>query len=234
MGSTLNPFELSGYKLDGQFIAQVVNNNDPLKMGRVQISLPILWGNETPWAVPKIPQGIGGSSPAGFFSVPNNGTDVYIELQNGDVHFPFYVGTVLVQSTVPAVFQENYPTRYGFIDELNNQFIVDRTAKTITLVHSSGALFTIDESGNITRTAIINDTTNCKDYIVNASSQAIINSPNVQLGTGGGLGPANAVVRFSDLQAAIANHVHGGVQSGSSDTGTGVGSQTASSTVFAE
>ncbi len=208
MGSTLNPFELSGYKLDGQYIAQVVNNNDPLKMGRVQISLPILWGNETPWAVPKIPQGIGGSSPAGYFSVPNNGSNVFIELQNGDVHFPFYVGTVWVNGTVPPIFQENYPTRYGFIDEQGTYFVVDRTTGTAELFHKSGTYLLIREDGNV-----------------------VVNAPKIDLGEPA-LDSSHGVVRFSDLQAAITNHTHPDAQGG--ETGNGVGVQTASSVVFAE
>ena len=74
----------------GKFRGTVVNNIDPLQIGRVQAIVPDV-GSLVPgtWAMPCVP--IAGPN-MGFFAVPMIGTGVWIEFERGDPDHPIWTG----------------------------------------------------------------------------------------------------------------------------------------------
>jgi len=74
----------------GRFRGTVIDNEDPLRLGRVRAMVPDALG-ETPsgWALPSSPYA---GSGVGFFTVPPLGADVWIEFEQGDVDRPICVG----------------------------------------------------------------------------------------------------------------------------------------------
>ena len=91
----------------GKYRGQVLNNIDPMLLGRVQVSVPAVFGQGSlSWAMPCAP--FAGSS-AGFFAVPKVGANVWVEFEGGDPDFPIYsggfwgVGEVPAQPPVPQV-----------------------------------------------------------------------------------------------------------------------------------
>lgn len=74
----------------GKFRGRVVDNNDPLHIGRVTVEVPDVLG-DTPstWALPCLPF----TGPqAGQFVVPTPGTGVWVEFEQGDASFPIWTG----------------------------------------------------------------------------------------------------------------------------------------------
>jgi len=74
----------------GKYRGTVVNNVDPMMIGRIQAIVPDV-GSLSPssWALPCLP--FGGIN-MGFFAVPLVGAGVWIEFERGDPDFPIWTG----------------------------------------------------------------------------------------------------------------------------------------------
>jgi uncharacterized protein involved in type VI secretion and phage assembly len=81
---------MSDAPLFGKYRAVVINNIDPLQIGRIQVMVPDVGAViPTSWAMPCVPTaGIN----AGFFAVPIIGAGVWIEFERGDPDYPVWVG----------------------------------------------------------------------------------------------------------------------------------------------
>jgi hypothetical protein len=76
--------------LYGKFRGTVINNVDPMQIGRIQAMVPAVAGFiPGTWAMPCLPlSGIN----AGVFTVPMPGSGVWIEFERGDPDYPVWVG----------------------------------------------------------------------------------------------------------------------------------------------
>ncbi|MET9394036.1 phage baseplate assembly protein V [Streptomyces sp. NPDC006624] len=74
----------------GKFRGRVVDNNDPLRIGRVTVEVPDVLGDEpSTWALPCLPF----TGPeSGQFAVPPPGAGVWVEFEQGDPSFPVWTG----------------------------------------------------------------------------------------------------------------------------------------------
>lgn len=149
----------SGNRFKGiTFIGEVVDNADPMKLERVRVRVPDVFDGVPdemlPWAIPKVLHALGHGGGAHSCHVPVMGSLVYIEFQNGDPHFPKYVGSPVTPAGRNAVFDTNYPNRYGFADPTGNIVYVDMKSGDIDLLHFSGTKFHVDAGGNVTGTAV--------------------------------------------------------------------------------
>ncbi|MFF4749614.1 phage baseplate assembly protein V [Streptomyces sp. NPDC002514] len=74
----------------GKFRGRVVDNNDPLHIGRITAEVPDVLGDEpSTWALPCLPF----TGPqAGQFVVPPPGAGVWVEFEQGDPSFPVWTG----------------------------------------------------------------------------------------------------------------------------------------------
>ncbi|HQF16584.1 MAG: Phage-related baseplate assembly protein [Methanosaeta sp. PtaB.Bin039] len=74
----------------GKYRGTVINNVDPLKMGRIQAMVPdVSEFVPTSWAMPCLP--VGGMQ-SGIFTVPLIGAGVWIEFEQGDPDYPIWTG----------------------------------------------------------------------------------------------------------------------------------------------
>lgn len=74
----------------GKYRGQVQNNIDPMQQGRVQISCPAVLGEGTlSWAMPCVPYA---GSGVGFFAIPPNGANIWVEFEGGDPDYPIWSG----------------------------------------------------------------------------------------------------------------------------------------------
>ncbi len=76
-------------KLFGKFRGTVVDNLDPLGIGRIQATVPAVSDQPLSWAMPCVPyagQGVG------FHAIPPIGANVWVEFEAGDPSFPIWVG----------------------------------------------------------------------------------------------------------------------------------------------
>ena len=68
----------------GKYRGTVINNVDPLKLGRIQVMVPdVAESVPTSWAMPCFPA-------PGMFAVPGMGSAVWIEFETGDVAYPIW------------------------------------------------------------------------------------------------------------------------------------------------
>src|SRR5919112_3105908 len=94
----------------GKYRGTVVNNIDPMQIGRIQAIVPDVSGVvATSWALPCLP---GAGINTGVFTVPQIGSGVWIEFEQGDPDRPIWVGgywgtaaevPVLAHAVPPAV-----------------------------------------------------------------------------------------------------------------------------------
>ena len=76
--------------LYGKYRAMVVNNIDPLQIGRIQVRAADVKGFvPSTWAMPCVP--VAGMN-SGVFTVPPIGAGVWIEFERGDINYPIWVG----------------------------------------------------------------------------------------------------------------------------------------------
>lgn len=77
-------------RIDGVMVAVVTNNEDPEKLARVKLKLPILDGeHETDWA--RIATFMAGKDRGGLF-IPEVGDVVLVAFHMGDIREPFVIG----------------------------------------------------------------------------------------------------------------------------------------------
>jgi uncharacterized protein involved in type VI secretion and phage assembly len=76
-------------KYFGKYRGTVANNVDPMKIGRVQVSVPDVSVIPGSWAMPCFPvTGI----QTGMFMVPLIGAGVWVEFERGDPDYPIWTG----------------------------------------------------------------------------------------------------------------------------------------------
>lgn len=74
----------------GKYRGTVINNLDPKQMGRIQALVPDVLGDLlSSWAMPCL--SVGGFQ-NGMFTVPTNGSGVWIEFEQGDPDYPIWTG----------------------------------------------------------------------------------------------------------------------------------------------
>lgn len=164
----------------GQLLrGKVVDNNDPLNLGRIKVSVPNLYDpglGELPWCGQMKFSTFGQGPTWGVFGSPAVGSDVLILLQNGDPHHPVFIS---MQSTLDAEFPSGGAS-WGFRDPYGNVLKV-LANESVEFRAVAGVTFTVSPSGDLTVTAQGNTT-------VNTSGNTTVNtSGDTSVSTGGNL-----------------------------------------------
>jgi Type VI secretion system/phage-baseplate injector OB domain len=74
----------------GKYRGKVVNNRDPLHLGRLQVEVPAILGDRRDsWALPATPYA---GKDVGFFMIPPIGTNIWVEFEAGDADYPIWAG----------------------------------------------------------------------------------------------------------------------------------------------
>jgi uncharacterized protein involved in type VI secretion and phage assembly len=75
----------------GKYRGKVTANKDRLRLGRIRASVPAVFGSdrETGWALPAVPYAGKG---VGFFFIPPEDANVWIEFEGGDPDIPIWSG----------------------------------------------------------------------------------------------------------------------------------------------
>jgi hypothetical protein len=85
----------------GKYRGKVENNIDPMQIGRVQISVPLVLGSgRMSWAMPSVPYAGPG---VGFFAIPPNDANVWVEFEGGDPDYPIWSGCFWGVGEVPVL-----------------------------------------------------------------------------------------------------------------------------------
>jgi Type VI secretion system/phage-baseplate injector OB domain len=131
-------------KLFGKYRGRVESNADPESLGRLQISSPDVFGDESPrWALPCLPYSPAGS---GFLMLPEVGSPVWIEFEEGDPDRPVWVGCSWETCGAPALD----PAAVVVSTAGGHRVVLGDSNAEITVVHAGGATVTLSAAGTIT------------------------------------------------------------------------------------
>ena len=144
---------MSDAPLFGKYRGTVVNNIDPLQIGRLQAMVPDLAGFiPGTWAMPCVPSaGIN----TGVLTVPMIGAGVWIEFEKGDPDYPIWVGGYWGSAAeVPVMAHTVPPGVTGFTIQTplkNGMVISDVPGPTggILIQTTSGAMISVSDTGII-------------------------------------------------------------------------------------
>ena len=151
--------------LYGKFRGTVINNVDPMQIGRIQAMVPDLAGFVPgTWAMPCLPMaGIN----TGVFTVPMIGSGVWVEFERGDPDYPIWVGGYWGSAAEVPVMARTVPPAVSGITiqtTLKNGIVVsDVPGPTggILIQTTTGAMISVSDVGIVIsngKGAIINMT----------------------------------------------------------------------------
>ena len=152
-----------GKKFYGKYRATVLNNIDPLQLGRILASVPdVLGPTPTSWAMPCVP--IAGKQ-SGTFVIPQIGAGVWIEFEQGNPDYPIWVGGYWgIAAEVPLAALGGNPASPSIVlqSALQNSIIISDMPPApappvqppptppvggITLRSTTGASITVNDAG---------------------------------------------------------------------------------------
>ncbi|HYG48575.1 MAG TPA: phage baseplate assembly protein V [Allosphingosinicella sp.] len=93
-------YGLLGSRLFGKYRGLVKDNDDPLGCGRLEVTVPKVFGAQTIWAMPCVP--VAGPKGAGLFAMPELGTNVWIEFEAGERDYPIWTGCFWPEGAIDA------------------------------------------------------------------------------------------------------------------------------------
>jgi hypothetical protein len=139
----------------GKYRGTVVNNIDPEQRGRIQAIVPAVSGMiPTSWAMPCLP--IAGKQ-EGFFAIPQIGSGVWVEFEEGDPDKPIWVGCFWgLAAEVPALALVPPPIPPGQNVVIQttgqNTLLLSDAAPTpatggIVLKSATGAMLVVNDTG---------------------------------------------------------------------------------------
>ena len=142
-----------GKQYYGKYRGTVINNIDPMSMGRIQVIVPDV-SNIMPssWAMPCVP--VAGLQ-TGIFAVPPMGAGVWVEFEQGDPDHPIWTGCFLGSAAdMPAAAILIPPGVPGITLQttLQNSVVVSDMPPTpltggIVLRSATGAMIVVNDSG---------------------------------------------------------------------------------------
>lgn len=96
---------------------------------------------------------LGGGTNSSSFSVPEIGSEVFVEFPYQDIYSGFYSYYLQSAKTHQGFLDEDYPNSYGFRDSGGTQLKIDKAKQFLEFIHASGAQFYIDNTSTITLTS---------------------------------------------------------------------------------
>jgi hypothetical protein len=142
-------------KFIGKYRGTVVQNLDPMQIGRIQVIVPDVSNLAlSSWAMPCVP--IAGKQ-EGMFMVPQIGAGVWVEFEQGDPDYPIWVGGFWgIAAEVPALAlaPPAIPPGQNIVVQttLQNTLLLSDAPPTplsggIVLKSATGAMIVVNDSG---------------------------------------------------------------------------------------
>jgi uncharacterized protein involved in type VI secretion and phage assembly len=137
-------------KYYGKYRGTVVTNVDPMQQGRLMVTVPDVTLPPSTWAMPCFP--LAGIQ-AGVWVIPNPGTGVWVEFEQGDADHPIWSGCWFGSAAeVPALVRAAPPVTPPIVLQTQGQttlMLSDVPGPTggILLKTATGALISINDVG---------------------------------------------------------------------------------------
>ena len=189
-------------RVHGMYRGTVMDNLDPLSMGRIKAFVPeVLQAVPTGWATPCAP--VAGIK-AGFFSVPAIGSGVWIEFEAGDVSRPIWVGGYWGAPEAPnepPSVAPPLPTQKIWRSDFGLTVAMDDVLQTVVITDALGTnKVTVDvKTGTVTLSGL---------------ARVVLDAPLVQEGSGTAFHPGvlgdQLLTYLAQIVTAFNTHVHPG------------------------
>jgi len=183
--------EIKEKKVSGMQVAEVVNLEDPEKLGRIRVRYPWLDSDQTHWVRISVPHAGQGR---GWFSLPEIGDEVLVGFENGDSNYPVVLGSLYNKENAPmdeAYSGENdikmFMTRSGNKIVFNDadggeQIVISQKDDTNRIVLDiSGPSISISTEGDISVTGSNLNVEAEKGITMKAGSDIKIEGANVEI-----------------------------------------------------
>ena len=137
-------------RLFGKYRGTVVNNIDPMQMGRLMVQVPEVAGLSPVFAMPSFP--VTGRQ-MGVWVLPLIGSGVWVEFEQGDPDYPIWSGCYPASAAdVPALAGAGNPASPSIVLQtgLQNTILISDVAGPtggILLKTASGAMIAINDAG---------------------------------------------------------------------------------------
>lgn len=93
----------------GKYRGKVAVNKDPLNLGRIQVSVPAIFGEgRQSWALPCTPYA---GKDVGFFTIPPVDANVWVEFEGGDPDYPIWSGCFWGENELPQNAKVEEPVK---------------------------------------------------------------------------------------------------------------------------
>lgn len=150
----------------GKYRGRVIDNNDPLNRGRLQVEVRSLMSTTPFWALPCMPFGGDGM---GIFMIPEKDTGVYVEFEGGDINYPIWTGCYWTDNQCPKDSKVAEPKVRLIKSEKGLTISLDDQDEVITISDKNGKNFISIEvtSGKIR---------------ISSESKIVLDSNNVKIG----------------------------------------------------
>jgi uncharacterized protein involved in type VI secretion and phage assembly len=140
-----------GQKYYGKYRGMVLNNIDPMQIGRLMIQVPDIGGLiPSSWAMPCFP--ISGKQ-MGAYMIPQIGAGVWVEFEQGNIDYPIWSGCWYGSAAeVPALALAGNPASPNIVLQtgLQNSIVIsDLPGPTggIMLKSTTGATLIVNDTG---------------------------------------------------------------------------------------
>jgi hypothetical protein len=192
--------EYDGPRFHGPWAARVSNNNDPDKMGRLEVIVSQVSGTSPHprWAWPSATM-LSPGKDRGSLWLPETDDWIIVEFENGNPNYPMWRGAWHAKGELHADLKTNYPNRRGFVTKAGHQLIFDDTSgsEKIIVKHSSG-IDIVFEANKITMGGGSHPLLLADDFLDDLKQ--FLSDLSTLLGTGS-TGPGGGPVTFSGLAA---------------------------------
>jgi uncharacterized protein involved in type VI secretion and phage assembly len=134
----------------GKYRGTVEGNADETQRGRLLVKVPAVLGDLKVWAMPCVPYA---GDAVGFYSLPKQGTGVWVEFEAGDPSYPIWTGFFWGDGELP-----DQPDASIKVWKTENVTLrLDDEAKELLAESARGAKLTLtdeakSETGNVTHT----------------------------------------------------------------------------------
>jgi uncharacterized protein involved in type VI secretion and phage assembly len=141
---------VSDQKYVGKYRGSVLNNVDPMQMGRLMVQVPdVLGAIPSSWAMPCVPAA---GIQMGAWFIPPIGAGVWVEFEQGDTDYPIWTGCWWSEGQAPGLALAVPPAVPHMVVQtlLQNALVIsDAPGPTggILLKTTTGAMIAINQTG---------------------------------------------------------------------------------------
>ncbi len=151
----------------GKYRGLVTDNADPTQRARLKVKVPAVLGDLEVWAMPCVPYAGDG---AGFHTLPEPGTGVWIEFEAGDPSYPVWTGCFWADGQLP---EDNA----GNTAAAPLKILRSESGLMVTLDDDAQAISLSDEQGNNLMTIKVPEGL----IQIQSTAKVVVEAPQIEL-----------------------------------------------------